>query len=78
MLLKKVKNPKDNMTWRCRKVYHVLHGNKKYTVKDVKVSMRENIWIFDLRISSELIVELIYLWTHKMTNVEIEEIEKYI
>ena len=47
MVLKEVKDQKDNMTWRCCKVHHVENKKKKYTVKDVKVSIRENSWIFD-------------------------------
>ena len=72
MLLKEVKDCKDNMTWRCHKVHHVKNEGKNYTVKDVKVSIRENSWILDVQLSLELIIELIYLWTHKMTNAEIE------
>ena len=53
-------------------MHHVENQQKKYTVKDVKVSIRENSWISDAQLSLELIVELIYLWTHKMTNAEIE------
>ena len=41
-------------------------------MKDVKLSIRENSWIFDARLSLELIIELIYLWTQKMTDAEIE------
>ena len=47
MLLKEVKDHKDNMTWRCCKVHHVKNEGKNYTVKDVKVSIRENSWILD-------------------------------
>ena len=72
MLLKEVKDCKDNMTWRCHKVHHVKNEGKNYTVKDVKVSIRENSWILDAWLSLELIFELIYLWIHKMTNAEIE------
>ena len=55
MLLKEVKVHKDNLTWRCRKVHHVKSEEKKYTVKDVKVSIRQNSWIFDVHLSLELI-----------------------
>ena len=41
-------------------------------MKDVKLSIRENSWIFDACLSLELTVELIYLWAHKRTNAEIE------
>ena len=61
MVLKAVKDWKDNMTWRCHKVHHVKNQEKKYTVKDVKVSIRENSWIYDACLTLELIVELIYL-----------------
>ena len=44
---------------------------KKYTVKDVKVSIRQNSGIFYAHLSLEFIVEFIYLWTQKMTNAEI-------
>ena len=47
MLLKEVKDRKDNMTWRCHKVHHVKNEGKNYTVKNVKVSIRENSWILD-------------------------------
>ena len=47
MLLKEVKDRKDNMTWRCHKVHNVKNEGKNYTVKDVKVSIRENSWILD-------------------------------
>ena len=33
MLLKEVKDHKDNMTWRCHKVHHVKNEGKNYTVK---------------------------------------------
>ena len=61
MLLKEVKDHKDNLTWRCRKVHPVKSEENKYTVKDVKVSLRQNSWIFDVHHSLELIVEFIYL-----------------
>ena len=47
MVLKEVKDCKDNMTWRCQKVHKVEDDTKKYTVKDVKVSIRQDSWIFD-------------------------------
>ena len=34
LLLKEVKDHKDNKTWRCHKVHHVKNEGKNYTVKD--------------------------------------------
>ena len=72
MTLKKTNDRKDGVTWRCRKVHHVYKDNKKYTVKDVKLSIRTDTWISDSNISLQIIVELIYLWTQRFTNAKIQ------
>ena len=72
MVLKKTNDRKDGVTWRCRKVHHVCKDNKKYTVKDVKLSIRTNTWISDSNLSLQIIVELIYLWTQRFTNAKIQ------
>lgn len=72
MSLKSVKDRKDGITWRCRRTHTVSSVKGEYKVKDVKASIRENTWIQDSNLSLELIVELLYLWSHGFTNAEIE------
>ena len=72
MILKSVKDRRDGIVWRCRKSHTVLRDNKKYVVKDVKVSIREDSWLIDAKLSIENIVELIYLWSQGFSPAEIE------
>ena len=72
MLLKPTKDRNDDVTWRCRKVHHVCKNEKKYTVKDVKISIQSDTWLSDSNLSLNVIVELIYLWTQRFTNSELQ------
>ena len=71
MSLKAVKDRSDGVTWRCRKVHDVLKNGKHTCVKDVKLSIRHNTWIEDSNLSLEVILELIYLWTQGMNQLEL-------
>ena len=72
MLLKSVKDRNDGYTWRCRKTHSIIDGTKKYTVSDVKVSIRAGTWLQDSNLSLDIIVELLYLWANGFTNSEIQ------
>lgn len=72
MSIKDVKDRKDRLSWRCRKSHKVLKNKTLYTVKDVKVSIRENSWIKDAKLPLEEIVELMYLWSQGFSNNEIQ------
>ena len=61
MQLKPVKDRKDGLTWKCRKKYKIIDGNKVYTVCDVKVSIHQYSWMEDSNLKLEDIVEMIYL-----------------
>lgn len=72
MVLKKIKDRKDGVTWRCRKVHEIIDEEKKYKVKDVKISIRDSTWLQNSNLTLEEIVELIYLWTQNFSLLEIE------
>ena len=74
MTMKPVNDRKDGLLWRCRKVHKVHDGQKTYTTKDVKVSIRQYSWIEDSNLSLETIVELLYLWSqgHDIGTVQHE------
>lgn len=72
MALKKVTDRKDGLSWRCRSVHKCLRKGLEYTLKDVKVSIRENTWLKDANLTLEEIVELLYLWANGFTISEIE------
>lgn len=63
MLLRTVKDRVDGKTWRCRKVHKVIKGEMMYTVKDVKVSIRNQSWIEYSKLTLEEIIMFIYLWS---------------
>lgn len=71
MCLKRTSDRKDNFVWRCRSVHKYNVGNKKYTTKDVKVSVRESSWLLDCKLPLEEVVEFIYLWSQGFTTEEI-------
>lgn len=71
MLLKDVNDRKDKLSWRCRKVHKVVDGLKTYTVKDVKVTIRQDSWIQHSNLSLEDIIKLIYVWANDYTNAQI-------
>ena len=51
---------------------HKIFGPKStYTVKDVKLSIRHQSWLVDAKLSLELILELIYLWSQGFSQGEI-------
>lgn len=72
MQLKSTTDRSDGLIWRCRKTHKISKDNKNYVVKDVKVSIREDSWIIDAKISLEVIIELIYLWSQGFSPSEIE------
>ena len=72
MAIKKVSDRKDGLSWRCRSVHKYMKKGLEYTVKDVKVSIRENTWLKDANLTLEEIVELLYLWANGFTISEIE------
>ena len=72
MLLKETNDSKDKFVWRCRKAHTVLDGAKKYCLKDVKVSVRNESWLTDTKISLEIVLEIIYLWSQGFSNTEIQ------
>ena len=71
MQLKKTNDSKDTYVWRCRKIHKVIRSNGIYTVKDVKLSIRHHSWIVDAKLSLEIILELIYLWSQGFSQGEI-------
>ena len=72
MALKCVKDRSDGYSWRCRKTHKIVEGDRKYVVKDVKLSIRYNSWIEDSNLSLEIIVQLIYLWSQGFSMSEME------
>ena len=72
MLLKTTNNRHDGLTWRCRKVHNACKNERKYTVKDVKVSIHTDTWLSDNNLPLNIIVELMYLGSQKFTNTEIQ------
>ena len=72
MALKEVKDRKDNITWRCRKVHKVFVNGRKLAKKDVKVSVRENSWLQNCNLTLEEIIMMLYCWSNDFTNSQIE------
>lgn len=72
MALKDVKDRKDRLSWRCRKIHKFKINDKDYVNKNVKVSIREGSWLKDAKLTLEQIIELMYLWSQGFTNKEIE------
>ena len=72
MLLKTTKDRKDGLTWRYQKVHNTCKNDRKYTIKDVKLSICTDTWISDSNLPLNIIVELIYLWSQRFTNSEIQ------
>ena len=79
MVLKETKDSKDLLQWRCRKTHKVSKHNMVYTVKDVKVSIRQNSWLVDCKLPMEHVLELIYLWSSRIytlrsyARIEVEQ-----
>ena len=71
MQMKKSNDSKDTYVWRCRKVHKIFGPKSTYTVKDVKLSIRHQSWLVDAKLSLELILELIYLWSQGFSQGEI-------
>lgn len=71
MILKTASDRKDGVMWRCRKKHTVTDGDKKYVVKDVKLSIRHNSWLYEAKLTLGIILELIYLWSNGFTASEI-------
>ena len=71
MQMKKTNDSTDSFVWRCRKVHKVIRNNIAYTIKDVKLSIRHHSWLVDSKITLEIVLELIYLWSQGFTQAEI-------
>ena len=71
MLLKKTHDSRDIVVWRCRRKHSVWTENKKYVMKDVKVSVRHNSWLVDTKLGLDIVLELIYLWSQGFSLSEI-------
>ena len=71
MVCKKTKDTKDEEIWQCRKVHTVVKGNLTYSMKDVKLTVRDESWLVDSKLPLEYIVELIYLWSQSFSVDEI-------
>ena len=72
MQLKKVNGHKDGLTWRCHKVHCITTEKGQYKVKDVKVSIQHETWMSDSNLSLEVITELVYLWSQRLSNSAIQ------
>ena len=53
-------------------MHHVYKNEKKYIVKDVKISIQSDTWLLDSNLSLNVIIEFIYLWTQRFTNSELQ------
>ena len=71
MQMKKTNDSKDTYVRRYHKVHKIFGPNSTYTVKDVKLSIRHQSWLVDAKLSLELILELIYLWSQGFSQGEI-------
>lgn len=71
MIVKDVKDRKDSLAWRCRKVHKVTDGLKTYVIKDVKVTIRKGSWIQHSNLTLEDIIKMIYLWANDYTTTQI-------
>ena len=71
MLCKKTTDSKDGYIWRCRKIHTIVKGNQKYTIKDVKLTVRHETWLVDCKLPLETVIELIYLWSQAFSVDEI-------
>ena len=71
MVSKKTNDTKDQEIWRCRKSHTVVKGNCKYTMKDVKLTIRHESWLVDSKLPLQYIVELMYLWSQSFSVDEI-------
>ena len=71
MLSKKTNDTKDQEIWRCRKAHTVVKGRCKYTMKDVKLTIRHESWLVDSKLPLQYIVELMYLWSQSFSVYEI-------
>ena len=71
MCLKKTKDGKDVMMWRCRRLHKVTKGNQTFVTKDVKLTIRHMSWLVDTKIILPTVVELMYLWSQGFTVAQI-------
>ena len=71
MQMKKTNDSMDSFVWRCRKVHKVIRNNIAYIAKDVKLSIGHHSWLVDSKITLEIVLELIYLWSQGFTQAEI-------
>ena len=72
MVIKYTNDRKDGIVWRCRKTHKVLKNEKKFCVKDVKLSIRYNTWLSDAKLPLQIVIELLYLWSNGFDNSDIQ------
>ena len=44
MALKETNDTNDSLIWRCRKIHHCWRDGKKFTTKDIKITIRHMSW----------------------------------
>lgn len=71
MILKEVTDRKDCIVWRCRKIHKVYLNERIHIKKDVKVTIRENTWLENSKLTLEEIVLILYCWSNNYTNEQI-------
>lgn len=72
MTLKEVTDRKDCITWRCRKKHKVILNNRLCVKNDVKVTIRENTWLENCKLTLEEIILILYCWGNNYTNEQIQ------
>ena len=71
MELKLTNDNRDKYMWRCRKVHTVVKEDKIYKCKNVKLSIRQNSWLIDSKLTLEIVLEFMYLWSQAFSIKEI-------
>ena len=71
MALKYTNDTRDGIIWRCRKKHQSWREGKKYTTKDVKLTVRHRSWLVDTKIPLASVIEMMYLWSQAFSIEEI-------
>ena len=71
MNLKVTNNSKDKFQWCCHSTHNVHKHGSNYKVKDVKLSIWQQSWLVDSKLSLETILEFVYLWSQGFTHSEV-------
>ena len=71
MALKETNDTNDGRIWRCRKIHHCWCDGKKFTTKDIKITIRYMSWLVDTKILLGSVVEMMYLWSQAFSVNEI-------